>query len=142
MPTRILEPYKRFLEEVRVHNTVAGGLGEAYHKPTSIPQGDPYSMMVVALILRPWIMQMREAAVVPRILADDLQIIATAPKHLEHFEYAFDLTHEHLDDMGAKLEPATSVTFTSEAADRKWLRAHRWRRIGNSIPVILHVRDL
>ena len=80
-------------------------MGKAYHKPTSIPQGDPYSMMVVALILRPWIMQMREAAVVPRILADDLQIIATGPNHLENFEHAFDKTHEHLHDMGARLAP-------------------------------------
>ena len=142
MPTRILDPYKRFLEAIQVHNTVAGGLGEAYHKPTSIPQGDPFSMMVVALIMRAWIMQMREAAVIPRILADDLQIIAAGPHHLENFEYAFDLTHEHLEDMGAKLAPAKSITFTSEAVDRKWLRNHRWRRLGRTIPVILHARDL
>ena len=67
---------------------------------------------------------MREAAAIPRILADDLQVITTGPNHLEHFEYVFDLTHEHLEDMGAKLAPAKSVTFSSEAADRKWLRTH------------------
>ena len=44
--------------------------------------------------------------------------------------------------MNAKLAPAKSVTFTSEAADRKWLRTHKWRRLGKTIPVILHARDL
>ena len=53
MPTKISEPYKRFLQAIHVQNMVAGGFGKAYHKPPSIPQGDPYSMMVTALILRP-----------------------------------------------------------------------------------------
>lgn len=83
-----------------MHNTVAGGLGKAYHKPTSTPQGHPFFMMIVAHILRPRIMQMREAAVMPRIVADDLQRFATGPRHPEHFEYVFNLTHEHLVDMG------------------------------------------
>ena len=88
MPTRVLRPYKNFLEAIHVHNTVAGGLGKAYHKPTSIRQGDPFSMMVVALILMPWTMQVREAAVMPRILAGDLQIFASGPRRIENFEYA------------------------------------------------------
>ena len=142
MPARVLEPYKKFLEAIHVHNTVDGGLGNAYHKPTSIPQRDPFSMMVVALILRPWIMQMREAAVMPRILADDLQIFASGPRRLENLEHAFNLTHEHLEDMGAKIAPAKPVTFTPEPVDRRWLRTHKWRRLGTTKPVILHVRDL
>ena len=58
MPKRIAEPYQRFLEGVLVRNSLGGSLGEAYSKPTSIPQGDPLSMMIFALIARPWIMQM------------------------------------------------------------------------------------
>ena len=42
----MLETYKKFLEGLTVYNTVAGGLGEAYTKPTSIPQGDPFSIMI------------------------------------------------------------------------------------------------
>ena len=41
-----------------LYNTIAGGVGEPYHKPTSVPQGDPLSMMVTALLIRPWIMEM------------------------------------------------------------------------------------
>jgi hypothetical protein len=54
-----------------VYNSVAGGLGQPYTKPASIPQGDPLSMMVVALLLRAWIIQMNRVAVEPRVLADD-----------------------------------------------------------------------
>ena len=50
-------------------------------------------------------MKMRDAAVIPRILADDRQIFATGPRRVESFEYAFNLAHEHLDDTGAKIAP-------------------------------------
>ena len=68
-------------------------------------------MMVTAMIMRPWTVQMREAAVKPRILADDLQILAMAmgPRHLEHFEFGFDATHKHLHDMGARMAPKKSI---------------------------------
>ena len=59
-------------------------------------------MMTTAVITRPWLAQMKEAAVRPNILADDLQILARGPNHLEHFEYAFIATHKHLHDMGAR----------------------------------------
>ena len=48
MPKGVLDAYRRFLDEMMVYNAVAGGAGEAYNKPTSIPQGDPLSMMVTA----------------------------------------------------------------------------------------------
>ena len=88
MPQAVLKPYQSFLEELEVYNTVAGGLGQPYKRPTSIPQGDPMSMMVVALLTRPWIIQMRRAAVEPRVLADDLLIMATGDNSLKLFEYA------------------------------------------------------
>ena len=80
------------------HN--CGGGGKPYFKPTSIPQGDPLSMMMTSLLLRPWIMQMHALAVQPRLLADDLQILSIGPNHLKNFEMAFSKTQEHLGDMG------------------------------------------
>lgn len=44
--------------------------------------------------------------------------------------------------MGAKIAPSRSVTFTSELADRRWLRTHKRGRLGTTIHVILHVTDL
>ena len=118
MPTRVLETYSKYLEALTIYNTIAGGLGEAYSKPTSIPQGDPLSMMVVAIIMRAWIMQMRSLAVKPRLLADDLQLISTGPRHLHNFEYAFNKTHAHLEDMGARIAPQKCYTCSTSTAAR------------------------
>ena len=95
MPSKIVDTYVKYLDDLKVYNTVAGGLGEPYGRPTSIPQGDPMSMMVVAILLRPWISQMRQLAMHPRILADDLQAISTGTRHLPHFQLAFTKTQEH-----------------------------------------------
>ena len=68
------------------------------------------SMMVTSLLLRAWVMQMRGMGVKPRILADDLQLMATGEHHLRLFRDAFDKTHQHLEDMGARLAPKKSIT--------------------------------
>lgn len=60
-----------------VRNTVAGGLGGPYFKPTSIPQGGPFSMMVTSLLPRPWVLQMKAHKVIPRILSGDRQLMTT-----------------------------------------------------------------
>ena len=142
LPERILAPYRKFLEKMGVHNTVAGDLGEAYDKPMGIPHGDPLSMMVTALLLRPQIEQMKSVVVDPRVLAGDLQIITTGPRRLENYVNASDLTHAHLESMGTKFAPKKSVSFSTDHTARKWLRSHRWGRIGSTIPVVTHVRDL
>ena len=82
-------------------------------------------MMVTALLMRPWIMEMRTLGMKMRILADDLQIIRVGPRHLRNFVDAFDQTHEHLHAMGAKIAAGKSLTFSSNDASRKWLRNHR-----------------
>ena len=79
MPQAVLRPYKNFLEELEVYNTVAGGLGQPYTRPTSIPQGDPMSMMI----------QMQRCAVKPRILADELHLFCVGEYHLRNFEIRF-----------------------------------------------------
>ena len=121
IPKGILTAYRDFQEPLQVRNTIAGGLGEAYAKPTSIPQGDPLSMMITSLLLRAWVMQMRMCSVKPRILADDLQLLCTGENHLKHFEFGFNKTHEHLTDMGAKLAPKKSINFSSDEASRRWM---------------------
>ena len=125
-----------------MYNTVAGGLGEAYTKPTSIPQGDPFSMMIVAILLRAWIMQMKSIGVQPRLLADDLQILSKGTRHLEHFTDAFDKTHEHMEAMGARIAPQKCYTCSTNATAREWLRTHRWRRIQQTVAVVNDVRGL
>ena len=142
MPKRILAAYRGFQEQLQAYNTVAGGIGEGYAKPTSIPQGDPLSMMIVALLLRAWIVEMKGECVRPRVLADDLQLIAVGGDHLGTFQKAFDKTHGRLEAMGAKLAPQKSVAFSTDGNSRNWLRQHKWRRVGRTINVLSNCRDL
>ena len=86
MPSGIIRAYRNFQENLVCHNTLAGCIGQPYKKAASIPQGDPFSMMLVALLLRPWILQMKAMATFPRVLADDLQLIATGPRHADTFQ--------------------------------------------------------
>ena len=58
------------------------------------------------------------------------------------FEYGFTQTHKHIEDLGAKLAPKKSTTFSSDEASRRWLRNHKWRRTGTRIEVITDGRDL
>ena len=81
-------------------------------------------MMLVALIMRPWLVRMHRLDLEPRVLADDLLILSTdldrvafsgeplvgSPgehlnSHLEKMEAAFDATHRHLQALGAKISP-------------------------------------
>ena len=83
MPEKVLNAYENSREKLEVRNTIVGGIGTPYKRPTGIPQCDLFSMMVIASA---WLMQMKEAAVKPRILVDDLQILARGPNHLERLD--------------------------------------------------------
>ena len=141
-PKGISEAYKKFLDKLLVYNTVAGGVGKGYHEKASIPQGDPLSMMVTALLMRPWIMEMKAMAMNTRILVGDLQLVSICPRHVANFKDAFDNTHTHLTAMGAKIAASKSLTFSSDETTRKWLKTHCWRRVGATIPVITDTRDI
>ena len=137
-----MSAYKVLQEALEVRNTIAGGLGEAYGKPTPIPQGDPMSMMIISLILRAWVVQMEMCAVTPRILADDLQLLCIGSSHLENLEFGFNETHKRLTDTGATLPRKNPIVFSSDETSRRWLRKHRWRRVGATIQVITDGKDL
>ena len=78
MPKPIVRAYKTYLENLRVYNCLAGGIGTPYQRKCGIPQGCPYSMAMVALIMRPWIIMMRSyGSIQCYILADDVLIMAT-----------------------------------------------------------------
>ena len=58
MPTGVLLAYKAFAENLMIYNSLAGGLGQPYARRCGIPQGCPLSMMLVALIMRSWVILM------------------------------------------------------------------------------------
>ena len=83
MPQQVLQTYMQYQEELKTYNTVQGGLGQPYSKRCGIPQGDPLSMMMVALYLRPWVQYMEtEFEVTARVLAEDMLIIAHGADHI------------------------------------------------------------
>ena len=47
-----------------------------------------------------------------------------------------------MEDLGAKMAPKKSLTFSSDAASRNWLRNHKWRRLDTKIRVVSDCRDL
>ena len=103
-------------------NAVAGHMGEAYPKPTSIPQGCPLSMMIVALITRPWIQLIKRTGACPIVLADDIMLYSVGPQHEQKLMAAYNVTHQYLADLGAKLAPTKSATFSTATNTRKRLR--------------------
>lgn len=59
MPHRLLGPYSRLLEQLVVVNTIAGRLGREYRTICGLPQGGPLSMIMVALLMRTWVVLMK-----------------------------------------------------------------------------------
>ena len=99
-------------------------------------------MAIVAYIMRPWVLMMREMGVVPRVLADDILVTALGEQPTLIFINAFDSTHQYLDDIGAKLAADKSLTFSTNKHARVGLRKHVWQKVQAKIKVVLHARDL
>ncbi len=52
MPSKVLQAGIRFQVDANIRNAIVGGLGEPYGKKCGLPQGDPLSMVMVALLMR------------------------------------------------------------------------------------------
>ena len=80
--------------------------------------------------------------VIVGVLVDDLQLIATGPRHIETFEFAFNRSHEHLQDMGARLAPKKSVVFSTDPKVSSWMQTYKWRFVDATLTVVCDCRDL
>ena len=60
MPEKILETYKKFQEELEIRSTVGRAIGQKYRSKMGVPQGDPFSMLAAAIVMRPWVAMMRD----------------------------------------------------------------------------------
>lgn len=142
MPTPILRAYRNYLEQLVTYYVIAGGLGTGRKRKCGIPQGCPLSMMVVALMMRPWILMVRCMGMQPRVLADDVLMIARGPSMLSKFAAALNATHGYLHAMGAKIAPAKSYNFASTKAAAVWLAETWWEHIQAAIQVVKDFRYL
>ena len=123
-------------------NSFAGALGQPHRRQCGIPQGCPLSMAFVALLTRPWILQMEAIGAMARVLADDILLLTKGGRALHLFHEAFNLTIIHLHDLGGKVSPAKSLVFSTVVRFRHWLRRHTWVPLAQTIAVVSHFRDL
>ena len=99
-------------------------------------------MMLVALLMRPWMLVMPHNNVTPRTLADDLLFISHGHDHLQQTITATDATHDYLRCIGAKVATHKSILFSSCDTARQQLRKHTWAYDGCKIQVSNNFRDL
>eukprot|EP00973_Karenia_brevis_P038859 5364129-Karenia_brevis.AAC.1 len=102
-PVKILTAYINYQEQANIYFSFAGHIGSPHKHRCGIPQGCPFSMMIIALLLRPWHLLIRAARVIPRSLADDLLILASGPFVLHTFEKAVKISCKFLQDIGARI---------------------------------------
>eukprot|EP00973_Karenia_brevis_P068646 9545019-Karenia_brevis.AAC.1 len=76
IPSRVLVPYMNYHENSIAYFVFSGAFGKGHRFPCGIPQGCPLSMVFIALMMRPWTLQMREMHATPRALADDVLLTA------------------------------------------------------------------
>ncbi len=142
MPEEILSTYDNFLEDLTIRQQIGNTLGVEHKHECSIPQGCPFSLSLIGLLMRPWIKVMREIGVEPRVLADDLFFTATGRKHATLAVEAMQASRAYFQDIGAKVAPRKClITSTSQQA-RANLRKHSWGKDDVNIPVVNHFRDL
>ena len=77
MPDEILTPYINYHENTHSYFFVHGCVGQPHRFKCGIPQGCPLSMMIVALLMRAWMLQIARLGAIPRALADDLLLLTT-----------------------------------------------------------------
>ena len=142
VPTNIIGPYWRCIGALKYRNMVAGGLGEPYTGECSIPQGDAFNMAFISLMLTPWARRMRVMGAIPRLMADDMQIITHGENVLARHVDATDLTHNYLHMMGARVSGPKSVNHATNRSHRIALARKIWRNVKSRIPVKGSARDL
>ena len=142
-PSRVVEPYMRYLDQMVIYNSVAGTLGEPHQRKCSIPQGCPLSMTMMAFLLRPWVGLMKHMGCTPRVLADDIMLWDSSMQQESFVRDAYEETLKYITNIGGQSAPAKSYLFSTNRISRKRLRDHRWQHAGLAqIPVLLHGRDL
>ena len=100
-------------------------------------------MVMVALIMRPWIALMRAIPGVEcYILADDVLVLAEGADMVGRLRDALNITHEYLNDMGARVAPTKSYNFASSKKAAEWLKKTTWDHIGAKIKMVNDLRYL
>ena len=148
LPLGILAPYRTYLETSQAHFQFGKCIGLPHRTRTSIPQGCPFSMVMIALLTLPWIHLMQHATALPRVLADDLLFTAIGEDCDAVLAHAFRLTADFMDRAGARLALPTKdklgkcFVCAADTATRDRIRWYTWGSDKVSLPVLNTFRDL
>jgi hypothetical protein len=142
MPMRILNPYMRYIGNIATRYQVGKTKGAPHCERASIPQGCPFSMTMIALLMVPWIRIMTDLGVKPRVLADDLMFTTHGDDHRAMTIEAMKISRTYFQDIGAKVADKKCFTFASNSSTRKDLSEHIWDSKGLLIPCVSSFRDL
>ena len=139
MPKQVVDAYRNYLENLNVYNSIGQTIGHTYRRKCGIPQGCPFSMAIAALLMRAWVVEVKAMGVQPKVLADDVLMVAQGRSMLKKYAKALNFTHLYLQDLGAKVAPTKSYNFSSTEAGRKWLKKTWWPYIHTNISVVKHM---
>jgi hypothetical protein len=130
LPDRILKPYMSCIDNFTIFNCFAEHTGIDHKHPVGIPEGCPLSMLIIALSARPWILAMKQQSVIPRVLADDIMVIADSHQasdcenHIDKFVSAFNFTLQYFQHFSARIAFQKSYIFSSHASARCTLKSY------------------
>ena len=130
MPLRILEPYFNYIDSLSIRYQIGKTIGEPHSDRCSIPQGCPFSMTMVALLMVPWVNLMKHRQVDPRVLADDLMFTASGDTNRAKTFRAMQASREYFHDIGAKVANNKCFTFATDPFVRKSLAEVKWDEAG------------
>merc|ERR1712218_145265 len=126
MPTKILDAYEAFQEHLVIHNQIGHTIDTPHQHRCSIPQGCPFSMALVALLVRPWLSCMRANQVEPRVLADDLFMYASRQRHAATAVKGMNISRQYFTDLGAKVASNKCFVTSTCPTTRARLRLMKW----------------
>ena len=126
IPKRILTPYVSIMEALRIRNSLTVGYGALHTRQRGIPQGCPFSMTLTALMVRSCIIQVQKRGAIPRVLVDDLHLVAVGEKHYENYMKAIRDTHMFITTVGGRIAPSKSHAYSTDRRTRKRLHNTRY----------------
>ena len=140
LPVWFRRVYFSFDKEVRLRFKLATGLGVAWMRDGSIPQGCPLSMVFIVAFYAPWCRHLESlVGISPQLYADNLKCTSY---NVDSVLVAAQCTVSYVHAVGQEASPSKCVLLsTSEAAGR---RMTAWRNINEGCfwTVKLGVRDL
>ena len=100
-------------------------------------------MTLTALMVRPWIIQVQKRGAIPRVLADDLHLVAAGETHYENYMKSISDSHMFITTDGGRITASKSYAYSTDKRTRKRLHNTGYDILQHAkVPVVTHCRDL